>query len=236
LQADGKIVVVGRTVIGGAGDFGVVRYGYGTNAQTNDGFISLNAVSELRFDNAFRSGTNVSLPPLSVNLNLLTTSSVIQISAGFLGEILVKFKLPARIDAANFNAAQVLHFENGAWIDCTINMPPRDFATRTIYACVSLLLAFTIVSPLARTAETATISGRLLSAAGKATSGAIVTLTNLQGQTCYGFSNPSVYYRFRDVTLREVYILRIVSKRYRFASQILTFNEEIEDLNFIARQ
>ena len=41
LQADGKIVAVGRTVIGATADFGVARYGYGTNAQGNDGFIGL---------------------------------------------------------------------------------------------------------------------------------------------------------------------------------------------------
>lgn len=71
VQADGKIVVVGRTVNGSTSNFGVVRYGYGLNSQGNDSFIGLNATTAIRFDNAYQSGNSyvsilnsASMPPL----------------------------------------------------------------------------------------------------------------------------------------------------------------------------
>ena len=238
IQADGKIVAVGRAVIGATADFGIVRYGYGTNAQTNDGFFSLNSSTQIRFDNANGAGAtsatslnSLSLPTLPANLNLLTTPRNIQTSATFTGEILVKFTLPTRIDATNFNAAQVLHFENGAWIDRTTNTPTRDFATRTIYARVSALSTFAIVSPLAQTADFVNISG-ILSANGRAVSKAIVTITDTNGQMRHALTNPFGYFRFRDVALRQTHIFRASSKSYKFAPQILTINDEIDDLNF----
>lgn len=242
IQADGKIVVVGRAAIGTNADFGIVRYGYGTNALTNDGFFSLSSNVQIRFDNAFMVGTtstvslnSLSLPPIPNNLNLLTAPRNIQTNVEFTGEVLVKFTLPTRIDAANFNAAEVLHFENGAWLDRTANAPTRDFATRTIYARVSSLSAFAILSPLAQTAGNVNISGRILSANGKAVSKAIVTATDSNGQTRYALTNPFGYYHFRDVALRQTYIFRATSKRYKFAPQILTINDEIDDLNFSER-
>ena len=226
IQADGKIVTVGRAVIGSTADFGIVRYGYGTNAPTNDGFFSLNSSVQVRFDNAFGAGTtlansinSLSLPNLPNGLNLLTTPRNIQTSATFSGEVLVKFILPTRIDAANFNSAQILHFENGAWIDRTTNAPPRDFATRTIYARVSRLSTFAVVSNLAQQPENVNISGRILSSNGKAISKAIVTITDSNGQTRYALTNPFGYYHFQTVALRQTFIFRATSKSYRFSPQ-----------------
>lgn len=243
IQADGKIVVVGRAVIGATADFGVIRYGNGTNAPTNDGFFALNPTVEVRFDNASGVGATFStpinslaLPNLPNGLNLLTTPRNIQTSATFSGDILVKFVLPQRIDAANFNAAQVFQFENSAWIDRTANIPPRDFATRTIYARVSQLSTFAIVSPLMQNSEFVNISGRIFSANGKSATGAIVTITDSNGQTRYAFANPFGYYHFQNVALRQTYIFRANSKRLKFAPQVLTVTDENDDLNFTAVQ
>ncbi len=239
IQADGKIIAVGRAGFGTTADFGIVRYGYGTNPQTNDGFFSLNSNVQIRFENAFRAGETfsvplnaISLPPIPNNLNLLTTPRNIQTTAGFAGEILVKFTLPARIDAANFNAAQILLFENGAWTDRTENTPPRDFPTRTIYAKVTSLSAFAVVSPLAQTPEIVNISGKITNNGGKPVSKAIVTLTDSNGQTRFALTNPFGFYHFRAVSLRETFIISVSTKKYRFSSQLLTINDEITDLNF----
>lgn len=219
-----KIVVVGRTIIGSTSNFGIVRYGYGANAQANDGFLNLDAATALRFDNAFQSGTTVSalvsslvLPPLPANLKVLMSPRSIRTFAGFSGDVIVKFNLPTRIDTANFNAAQILHFENGAWIDRTTNAPPRDFATHAIYARASSLGEFAVVSPLAQTTETTVISGRILMANGRSSAGSVVTLTDSNGQINYTISNAFGYYRFLNVVLRENYIIRVASKRARFS-------------------
>lgn len=239
VQADGKIVVAGRTVVGATADFGVVRYGYGTNTQTNNGFLRLNSSVQIRFDNASSAGASfansinsLSLPPIPSGLNLLVAPRIVQTGASFSGEVLVKFTLPARIDQANFNAAQILHFENGAWIDRTANAPPRDFATRSIYARVSSLSVFAIVSPLAQTAENVNVSGRIFSADHRAVSKAIVAITDTIGQTRYALTNPFGYFHFRDVEIRRTFIFGVNSKRFRFARQILTINDETDDLVF----
>ena len=239
IQADGKIVVVGRTVIGSFADFGVVRYGYGTNTTANDGFFGLNSNVQIRFTNAFRNGAtfagslnSLSMPPLPNGLNLLTSPRNIQTSAAFSGEVTVKFILPERVDSANFNAAQILHFENGAWIDRTTNTPPRDFATRTIYARVTSLDAFAVVSPLTQTAANVSVSGRILTAQGKAVTRARITFTDTNGQTYFALTNPFGYYRFTAVALRGTYIFNAISKSYKFSPQILTVNDQLDDLNF----
>lgn len=241
IQVDGKIVTAGRAVIGATADFGVVRYGYGTNTQTNNGFFNLNQGVQIRFDNTSVAGTSfansinsLSLPPLPDNLNLLTAPQIVRTSAIFSGEVLIRFTLPAQVNAANFDAAQILHFENGVWIDRTANAPPRNFAARTIYARVSTLSVFAIVSSLAQTAETVNISGRVLSAGNRAVSKAIVRLTDVNGQTRYALSNPFGYFRFHDVEVRQTYIFNVNSKRSRFAPQIITVNDEIDDLTFAA--
>lgn len=239
IQADGKIVAVGRTVIGSFADFGVVRYGYGTNTTANDGFFTLNSSVQIRFSNAFRNGAtsadslnSLLLPPLPNNVNLLTSPRVIQTSAAFSGEVTVKFILPERIDSANFNAAQILHLENGAWIDRTANTPPRDFATRTIYARVNSLGAFAVVSPLTQTAANTDVSGRILTSQGKSVARARITFTDNTGQTHFALTNQFGYYRFRDVALRGTYIFNASSKSYKFSPQILTVNDQLDDLNF----
>jgi uncharacterized delta-60 repeat protein len=239
VQADGKIVVVGRTVTGATADFGVARYGYGTNAPANDGFFSLNPRVQIRFGNAFGAGASfansinsLSLPPLPNKLGLLTTPRSIRTEAAFSGEILIKFILPARVDAANFAAAQILHFENGAWIDRTANAPPRDFPTRSIYARVSTLSVFAIVSPLAQTPQSVDLAGRILSASNKPVSKAAVTITG-GGPARYALSNPFGYFRFRELELGRTYVFSGSSKHGRLAPQILTLDDELDELNFI---
>ncbi len=239
IQADGKIVVVGRTNVGSLSDFGIVRYGYGTNARSNDGYFSLNSDTDLLFENVLRPGTtfseslnSLSIPPLPANVYLLTAPRIIQTTAGYSGEVTVKFKLPTRIDAANFNAAQILHYENGAWIDRTTNSPPRDFATRTIYSRVTKPSIFAIVSPLAPPVQSTSLTGRILSADGRSVVGTIVTQTASDGQIRYTIANQFGYYRFSGLSLRQTYTFRVLSKHYRFSPQILTINDENQNLNF----
>ncbi len=241
IQADGKIVVAGRAIIGSTTDFGIVRYGFGTNAAANDGFFDLNSSTAIRFDNAYRAGgTWIStlnpraLPPIPNGLNLLMAPRNIQSTAGFSGDVLVRFTLPIGIDSANFNAAQILQFENGAWIDRTASSPTRDFATRTLYARATSLSIFAIVSPLAQSPQNGTISGRMSSFGGRSVSGAVLSLTDANGQIRYALTNQSGYFRFRDVLLRDAYLFNATSKRFKFSPQILTLSDETDVLNFTA--
>jgi len=242
VQADGKIVVVGRTVNGSISNFGVVRYGYGLNSQGNDGFIGLNATTAIRFDNAYQSGNSsvsilnsAALPPLPSGWSFIGSPRVINTSAQFLGNILVKLTLPANIDQANFEAVRVLQFENGAWNDKTAVAPPRDFATKSVYAIISSLSPIAAASPNGLVMGTSAISGRLQTRDGRGVSGALVTAMSATGELTYAYSNPFGYFRFQSVRNGENYVLSVSSKRHKFIPQILSSNGDLIDAMLISR-
>lgn len=86
----------------------------------------------------------------------------------------------------------------------------------------------------AATAATASVSGRVLSSSGKALSGISLTLTGGDGavQSVRTLRNGS--YRFDNVTTGQTYVLEARSKRFTFSPQVITVNENLEDVDFIA--
>jgi len=240
IQADGKIVVAGRAVIGSAAQFGVARYGYGTNAAANDGYFALDETSAIRFDNAFRAGTttaksitSLGLPALPAGMTFLNTPRVVLTSTGFAGDVLVKLKLPLSVDLANFNATQVVQFENGVWIDRTAAAPVRDFATRTIYGRISPFFPFAAVSPLSPASESVSVTGRMLRGDGRGVSKAIVTITDGNRMRASVLTNPFGYYRF-TVSARTAYLMNTAAKRHNFAPVLFSAAENIEDFDFVS--
>lgn len=237
LQADGKIVVVGRAVIGSTADFGVVRYGYGNNAQANDGFIELGPATAIRFDNAFLSGSSSVTPlnpnalePLPAGWSFLGSPRSIETSALFSGDIFVKLTLPLDIELAAFESVRILQFENNIWTDKTTGTPPRDFATKTIYARVSTLGVFTAAAP--SIAANITVSGRVTTPGGLSLRSAAVTITDANGVRVTTFTSPFGVYSFPDVQSQQTYTISVASKRYRFSSRVLAITDNISDLNF----
>ena len=87
----------------------------------------------------------------------------------------------------------------------------------------------------APTAASVSISGRVLVAGGRGLSNAIVYLTDQSGATRFARTTAFGYYRFDDVAAGQTYIVSIRSKRYYFAPQVITVNEDIKNLNFAAQ-
>jgi subtilisin-like proprotein convertase family protein len=85
------------------------------------------------------------------------------------------------------------------------------------------------------TAAAVSVSGRILDANGQGVSRAVVTLSSGAGGTRTAITNGFGYYRFEDVGVGENYVFGISSKRYQFAPQVITVNEEMTDLNFTAQ-
>ena len=85
------------------------------------------------------------------------------------------------------------------------------------------------------TAASVTISGRdMMSPFGKGIARAQVSITDANGQTRATRTNFFGYYRFESVDAGETYIFNISSTFYSFSPQVITINEELADLNFIA--
>jgi len=59
-------------------------------------------------------------------------------------------------------------------------------------------------------------------------------LTDQNGNTRVSRTNSFGYYRFEDVQAGQTVIVTVVSKRFRFAPQILNLTEEATQVNFVA--
>ncbi|MDQ4123124.1 MAG: carboxypeptidase regulatory-like domain-containing protein [Acidobacteriota bacterium] len=87
----------------------------------------------------------------------------------------------------------------------------------------------------AATAASVSIGGRVLGANNRPVFRALVYLTDQSGETKTAVTNAFGYYRFQDVNVGQTYTVNVLSKRYLFEPQVLTINEEIDNLNFLAQ-
>lgn len=83
-------------------------------------------------------------------------------------------------------------------------------------------------------ASPVTLGGRVLTAAGRGISNVIITLTDANGAVLYARTNPFGYYRFRNIPPGTTYTISIGDKLRRFGSQIVTVDNNRNDLNFVA--
>ncbi len=89
----------------------------------------------------------------------------------------------------------------------------------------------TVISP---TAAQVSVGGRVTNSQGRGIARARVTLTGASGAPHTAFTNAFGYFRFEEVAAGETYIVEVRHKRHQFAPQVVTVNEAISDLNFMA--
>ena len=94
---------------------------------------------------------------------------------------------------------------------------------------------FWTAPPLAPTAASASVSGRILTPEGRGLINARVILIDMQGNRLTAMSSTFGYYHFQEVEVGQTYIFTVASKRYQFTPQVLTVMEEINDLDFLAQ-
>lgn len=91
--------------------------------------------------------------------------------------------------------------------------------------------AFEVQSP---TRAGVSVSGRVVTADGRGIARARISLTDSHGQTRTSATNPFGYFRFDAVVIGEVYVFTVSSKSYSFIPQVVSINEEMSELNFVA--
>ncbi len=84
------------------------------------------------------------------------------------------------------------------------------------------------------TASTSNVSGRTMTAKGKAVSRVFITMTDERGNTRTTLTNMFGYYQFANVPSSATYVFEARSKQYRFPSRIINLNEDSGEFNFIA--
>lgn len=85
------------------------------------------------------------------------------------------------------------------------------------------------------TASSASVSGRVLTNDGGGVFNALVTLTDLQGETRTMPTSVFGYFRFDEVASGQTYVVSVKSKRFQFASQVVSVNEDLNELSFVAQ-
>lgn len=86
------------------------------------------------------------------------------------------------------------------------------------------------------TAAAISISGRVVTPDGSGLRNAMVILTAPNGSQTTIFSGIRGAYSFTNLTAGEIYVISIFSKRYQFAPQVVTANENVENFMMTAIQ
>jgi hypothetical protein len=88
---------------------------------------------------------------------------------------------------------------------------------------------------LVPTAASVSIGGRVSFNKNSFLSRATVTLTDMQGTVRTAPVNPFGYYKFEDVSAGQIVTVQVSAKGATFAPQVVTVNEDIENLDFTAQ-
>jgi hypothetical protein len=93
-----------------------------------------------------------------------------------------------------------------------------------------------VISVAPPTAASVSVGGQVISPYGNPLSGATVLMYDVMGGVQTARTNPFGYYRFYDVSVGEVYIFEVRSKKYVFPNAIRSIfvTENIDSLNFSA--
>ncbi len=79
------------------------------------------------------------------------------------------------------------------------------------------------------------IGGQVFTSSGRAVSRALILLTDEHGMVRNAMTNSFGYYQFTEVSAGETYVLTAQHKSYTFAPQIVSVNEELDKINFVAK-
>jgi hypothetical protein len=88
---------------------------------------------------------------------------------------------------------------------------------------------------LAPTAASVSVSGRVIAPQQFGLTNALVTLTDMQGNARTVLTGKFGSFHFSQVVAGETYILTVSSKRYTYAPQVITVNEDLTGVNFSAQ-
>ena len=91
---------------------------------------------------------------------------------------------------------------------------------------------FWTAPPMAPTASTVTVTGRVLTPDGRGLTNARVTLTDTFGGVRSALTGGFGYFTFTEVESGQMYVFSVISKRFEFAPQVLMVMNDIENLDF----
>ncbi|HEV7698621.1 MAG TPA: carboxypeptidase regulatory-like domain-containing protein [Pyrinomonadaceae bacterium] len=106
-------------------------------------------------------------------------------------------------------------------------------STATVNNSEDLYVArFTNAAP---TAAHVGVAGRVVTSAGAGLAGARVILTDGNNNSVTALTNSFGYFRFDSIESGSAYVIGVTLKRYSFASQLITVQDEVTDLTITAQ-
>ncbi|MFN0138957.1 MAG: carboxypeptidase-like regulatory domain-containing protein [Pyrinomonadaceae bacterium] len=94
-------------------------------------------------------------------------------------------------------------------------------------------ISFCFERTLSPSAARVSVTGRVV-ANGHGVPRARVNLVDENGQTRSVVTSPFGHYRFDEVEVGQTYIISVFSKGHRFTSRLISINDELTDLDFVA--
>jgi Carboxypeptidase regulatory-like domain len=88
--------------------------------------------------------------------------------------------------------------------------------------------------PLAPTAASVTVSGRVQTRNGRAISSAIVTISDMFGTRRLAITNTFGYFRFVDIDAGESYLVQVTARAYTFEPRLVSVEQDLVGLTFTA--
>lgn len=107
------------------------------------------------------------------------------------------------------------------------------FVNGALFGVIADIGAYEYSAP--PTAATVSVGGRVILGKSSFAARATVSLTDMQGNVKTARVNPFGYYKFEDISAGQTVIVEVSAKGAIFAPQVVTVNENIEDLNFSAQ-
>lgn len=132
------------------------------------------------------------------------------------------------------------------YITTTINMPSQSIGqlvrvrwvvaadnrytgTETAGAWVDTV----VFAPCTTTASGSEIAGRVTTPDGRGLRNATVAISDASGRIRSVTTSSFGYYRFADVEAGRIFVLGVDSRRYRFASRVVSISGTLLDINFV---
>lgn len=128
--------------------------------------------------------------------------------------------------AANFNTRNITKYDFNSMTGVLSNSVVQPAGTDGATGSLSGLDYF----GAAPTAAGVSVAGRVRTPNGRGLTNAFVSLTDAGGNRRSARTTAFGYFHFEDVAAGETYIVEVNSKRYRFAPQVLSINQDIADL------
>lgn len=137
--------------------------------------------------------------------------------------------VPAGVSESEF---QLNKYENNQF---TVLPSTTDVnANTTTTANVSQFSDWTMIGPVPSAAG-ARIGGRVFASYNKVVAGAVITLTNSQGQVRTVKTNGFGNFAFNDVPTGSVYVVNVSARQYKFIPQAVNLTDDLTGLSFMAQ-